>query len=162
MEESDYEGSACKMRYFFKDPTYEMLPLEETNVVPLITKLRPGCRFMLAHPYPCLVDPTRTINMVRRFKIFSRDEIEMYHYSFVRRDLRKKLLNVSNRGNYEDIDDFLGALETWDPSEGILHPHPYFRQHFKEIKIVPNYFEIPHFSITSTASTTSSSRKKQG
>ncbi len=65
-------------------PTYEMLPFDEFNQVPLIYKIKPNAPLLLAHPYPCVVDPTRRMANVSRFYEFDRDEIEMHHFSFVR------------------------------------------------------------------------------
>lgn len=36
-----------------------MMPFDEHNQVPLIYKLKEGSSLLLAHPYPCIVDPTR-------------------------------------------------------------------------------------------------------
>jgi hypothetical protein len=47
MIEEGYDGAACKMRYFYKDPTYELQPLEELNHVPLMLKMRKGSRYSL-------------------------------------------------------------------------------------------------------------------
>lgn len=74
--------------------------------------------FRVSAPCPVLLDPTRRLMGARRLKIFARDEVrappaqpmrrplirtqcEMHHYSMVRKDIRSKLENVSNRGNYD-------------------------------------------------------------
>ena len=67
IEEHDYEGSACLMRYYYKKPIWECKPRDDLNCVPFILKLRPHSRFLLAHPYPCLVDPTRALTQVRKY-----------------------------------------------------------------------------------------------
>ena len=92
--------------------------------------------------------------MVRRFKVFDRSELEMHHLSFVRKDLRRKLLNVSNRKNYNSTEQFLKKISSWNPAKGLkegdidttienIHPHPYYKSHFKALRIVPNQFKIP-------------------
>jgi len=35
-----------------QEPTYEMLPFDEYNQVPLIYKIKPNASLLLAHPYP--------------------------------------------------------------------------------------------------------------
>jgi len=142
IEKNDYEGTACKMRNYYKSPIYELIPRDELNHVPFIIKLRKGCRFLLGHPYPCLVDPTRTIDKVRRFKIFSRDEIEMHHMSMVRKNMKSKVLNVSNKNNYANVDQFLEAFEKWKEGDPIVHPHPYYQQVFQKVEKVENIFDI--------------------
>jgi len=135
-----YDGAACKMRYFYKSPTYELQPLEELNHVPLMLKMRKGARYLLAHPYPCLVDPTRTVSRIRRFKLFTRETIEMYHMSMVRKDIRSKLYNVSNRANYTNVHQFVEHFQNFAPGDKIIYPHPYFQ--FDSIVERPNWFNI--------------------
>ena len=76
MLEDNLDGTSCKMRFYFKEPTYEMLPFDEMNQVPLIYKLQEGCSLLLAHPYPCVVDPTRRMSGVKRFYQFERSEVK--------------------------------------------------------------------------------------
>lgn len=44
----------------------------------------------------------------------------------VRKDMSKKLLNVSNRANYgTEIEEFLVKWDNWrGPEDGPIHPHP--------------------------------------
>eukprot|EP00669_Euglena_mutabilis_P003716 TRINITY_DN1472_c0_g1_i1.p1 TRINITY_DN1472_c0_g1~~TRINITY_DN1472_c0_g1_i1.p1 ORF type:complete len:309 (-),score=94.35 TRINITY_DN1472_c0_g1_i1:215-1108(-) len=143
-----YDGCACLMRYFYKSPRFELLPLDIRNHVPLMYKIRKGTRFLLAHPYPCLVDPTRALSGVQRFKIFERSFVQMYHYSFVRRPagIVSKLRNVSNRANYTmEETDFLKKFKQWHPDakKRPPHPHPAFAQQFTKSQVVDNWFNIP-------------------
>jgi len=147
MQKYDYDGTACRMRYFFKEPTYQLMPHDEINSVTLIYKIKDKSEFKLACSLPnpgILVDPTRRLDNLSNFKLFERDIIEMYHMSFVRKDMRRKMMNVSNRGNYQynDLESFLQKFETWTPENGILHPHPFFQSHYKYIETIPNYFDI--------------------
>ena len=73
--EDGLDGTACKMRFYFKEPTYEMLPFDEMNQVPLIYKIQEGSSLLLAHPYPCTVDPTRRMSGVKKFYQFDRSEV---------------------------------------------------------------------------------------
>lgn len=139
---NDLDGTACKMRFYFKEPTYEMLPFDEFNQVPLIYKIKPDSPLLLAHPYPCVVDPTRRLSNVSRFYEFDRDEIEMHHYSFVREDISSKMTNVSNRDNHDGAIQFLREFANWTPEVGVIHPHPWGRKVFQFISWVPNYFNI--------------------
>jgi hypothetical protein len=105
MLERNYEGACCQMRFFFRFPTEELLPHDDLNHVPVLYKIADNMPFRLACPYPALLDPTRKLENLRRFHIFERNEVEMYHYSMVREHIQSKLINVSNRQNYqyEDI-----------------------------------------------------------
>jgi hypothetical protein len=86
------------------------------------------------------VDPTRTLNRVRRFKLFDRNDIEMYHMSLVRRDMRSKLKNVSNRSNYTNVQQFVENFESFKPGDKVVYPHPYFK--FTNVVVRPNWFDI--------------------
>jgi len=131
------------MRIFFKDPIYEYYPYDSVNCVPFIFKVDKAQPFRLAAPYSIIVDPTRRIEPVKNFFLFERNvvrkamlvltgisplllQVEMYHMTFIRKDLHKKLLNVSNRVNYgTNIEEFLDRWDSWrGPADGPLHPHP--------------------------------------
>ena len=46
--------------------------------------------FLTSHhslTHACVADPTRRMSSCERFYQFSRDEIEMHHFSFVRNDM---------------------------------------------------------------------------
>eukprot|EP01120_Amphizonella_sp_Union-15-10_P002576 TRINITY_DN12891_c0_g1_i1.p1 TRINITY_DN12891_c0_g1~~TRINITY_DN12891_c0_g1_i1.p1 ORF type:complete len:337 (-),score=56.28 TRINITY_DN12891_c0_g1_i1:4-1014(-) len=138
----DYDATACRMRIFFKEPIYEYFPYDNVNSVPLIYKISSDMDFKLAHPYPAVLDPTRRIQNFKRFYHFERSEIEMYHMTFVRKDITQKLKNVSNRVNYGDITEALLKWNSWTPEKGVLHPHPYIGKLFTEIRTVSNLFGI--------------------
>jgi len=136
------EGTSCKMRFYFKEPTYEMMPFDEHNQVPLIYKLKKDSRLLLAHPYPCIVDPTRRMAGVGRFTELGREDIEMHHFSFVRADMSSKMINVSNRDNHDGAVQFLREFQNWTPEMGVIHPHPFGRKIFRFISWVPNIFNV--------------------
>ena len=142
MLKENLDGSSCKMRFYFKEPTYEMLPFDEFNQVPLIYRIQEGSSLLLAHPYPCIVDPTRRLSGVKRFHQFDRSEVEMHHFSFVRADMASKMINVSNRDNHDGAVQFLREFESWTPATGVIHPHPFGRKVFQFISWVPNAFGI--------------------
>jgi len=141
--EDDLDGTFCFMRIFFKQPIFEYLK-DDVNCVSLIYKIKDDMKFRLAEPVANLiVDPTRKLCNLKKIRVFPRKDVEMYHYSFVRRDIKMKLQNVSNRSNYEnDMPDFYEKFESWEPSKGILHPHPHIGNFFKSVAIVDNFFNI--------------------
>lgn len=115
MEEGDYDSSACQMKTYFKDPTYEIRPMNE-YYVSLIFKIRQGKEFVMGLPFPVLVDPTRRMDS-GKCKIFTRDEVEMYHMSYVRKDMRSKLTNSSSNRTFKDIDNFLKMFNDYKLGE---------------------------------------------
>eukprot|EP00760_Papus_ankaliazontas_P014331 PhM_4_TR16056/c0_g3_i1/m.98509 len=186
----DIDVTACYMRYFFKRPQYELLPLDDVNCVSMLTRLdrvvpKKMC-YMLAHPYPMLIDPTRRLQGTNmKVHCFLRDAsdpeapserrrdkdkdeqgpaVEMYHYSFVRtrQNIVRKLMNVSNRGNYgvvvdssttggvspldhlpAEIRDKVKKMDEWEGVGTIPHPHPTMSQHYKAVRKLPNLFNVP-------------------
>lgn len=134
------------MRIFFKEPIYEYYPYDSMNAVPVIYKIQEGSEFKLVDgSYPILLDPTRRLCNVKNFHLFERSELEMFHYSFVRKDIRKKLQNVSNKGNYGPeikLEPFYEKFANWKFGQPVLHPHPLIGRQFTEIKQVPNFFKI--------------------
>ena len=66
----------------------------------------------------------------------------MYHLTLVRLNMKKKVDNVSNKGNYNNVNTFLQKFEEWKPEYGVLHPHPYIGSQFTHILTVPNYFNV--------------------
>ena len=142
MVEKDYDGVVCQMRFYFRRPEWEMLPRDDNNYVPAIYKCVPHMPFRLASPYPLLLDPTRRLHYLTRLHIAPRDELEMHHFSFVRADIRPKLMNVTNRGNYEDVELFYRRFQAWKPGDAVIHPHPYFRKLWQEAHVCDNEFGI--------------------
>jgi hypothetical protein len=69
--------------------------------VSLLFKIRPGVEFVMGHPFPVLVDPTRRMDGGVSCKVFSREEIEMHHMSFVRKNITTKLNNSSAKGSFD-------------------------------------------------------------
>lgn len=131
---SGMDGSFCKLRTFYKEPTLQLLPTEE-YYVPLFHRLTPETKTGVK--YPVLVDPTRGLSG-KTFLEFSRSEIEMYHYSFIRNDIGRKLRNSSARKNFErDMEKHINQWENAKEGNKI----DYFG-HDKQLVRVPNYFNI--------------------
>lgn len=142
---NDWEGALCLMQYYYKDPTIRLVPADNLNHVSCIFKIAHHLPFRLAAPYPFVVDPTRRLENLRRLHVFPREELEMHHFSFVRRDIRTKLRNVSNRNSYDgtaEIRRFVAAFQNWKHGDPLVHPHPYFRKHFKGSERVGDPFGI--------------------
>jgi len=93
----DYDSSFCQMRTFYKSAEYQIIPLE-TYYVPLFYKIDKNTKFTFEFipPYPVKIDPTRRIK-AGHCLIHTRDEIEMYHYSYVRKSIETKIENSSAR-----------------------------------------------------------------
>jgi hypothetical protein len=112
MLKGDFDSSACQMITYYKDSKYRLDPKEE-YYVSLPFKIRQGVEYVMGTHFPVLVDPTRRMD-AGNCKIFTREEIEMHHMSFVRNDIRKKLENSSAKGSFNDkIDKISNYYNKW-------------------------------------------------
>jgi len=103
VEANDWHSTACQMLTYYKRPNIVLDPPEE-YYVPLIYRLD-GRRFGGGHqPFPVSADPTRRLATSgdSRYRLYTRDEIQMHHYSMIRNDIRKKLRNSSAVVNFAD------------------------------------------------------------
>ena len=94
-ENGDYDTSFSQMKTYYKLPIYEVSPPEE-YYCPLFYKIKSDTKFTyeFAYPYPVNIDPTRRVK-AGYVRIYQRDEIEMYHYAYVRHNLISKVTNTS-------------------------------------------------------------------
>ncbi len=119
IEENGYDSSACQMQTFYKTPNHAITPPEE-YYVPLIYKIDER-RFNMNVRWPMSADPTRRLES-KNLIAFKRDEIEMYHYSYVRNDIRTKLNNSSANTNWKNKIEYLANYyDNWKfPDKALL------------------------------------------
>lgn len=123
--EGDYDSSYCQMKTYYKSWNYVITPPEE-YFVPLIYKIKNNVNYLLGYPSPVLVDPTRRMGNVEKPLILKRDEIEMHHGSYIRNDIRKKLINSSALVNFSNqIDNLINHYQNWEyPNDVFLAGNP--------------------------------------
>jgi len=92
----DYDSSFCQMKTFYKKVIYQVTPSESYHV-PLFYKVNENTKFNFEFvpPYPVHIDPSRRIKS-GYCRIYTRKEIQMYHYSYVRSDIVSKINNSSS------------------------------------------------------------------
>jgi len=90
-----YDSSFCQMQTFYKFPTHQIDP-PETYYVSLFYKIKKDSKidFIANNQFPVSCDPTRRMKSGYA-KIFTREEIQMYHYAYVRRNFESKVRNSS-------------------------------------------------------------------
>ena len=115
MVEEDFDSSSCQLVTYYKSAEYRLDPKED-YYVSLIFKIRPGTEFVFGHPFPAMVDPTRRM-LPGNCKIFTREEIEMHHFSYVRKDLNIKLTNSSASPNFKNINKIVTYFNKWTPGQ---------------------------------------------
>ncbi len=94
--ESGWMSTVCPIQSYFKHPT---LTLGLDNYfVPFIHALTPQTR--LYHPqFPYQVDPTRSVQLSPNVKVhcFAPESLTMHHYTWVRKDIQRKVHNNTCR-----------------------------------------------------------------
>ena len=109
----DYDSSFCQMKSFYKLPTMELVP-PETYYVPLFYKINKNSKLERIEnkDYPVICDPTRRMK-AGYVRIFNREEIEMYHYSYVRKDIESKVLNSSSQSDEKSKLQVIKHYKNW-------------------------------------------------
>ena len=111
-------GLVCASQVYFKSPTLTVGM--DTTLVPFIHKLTQEIKFTWNTKYPFAFEgPKRSIRIdpTRQYNINSGvewSEIIMHHYSYVRRDLQKKIRNSTARENIQNstlVHDYMHAKE---------------------------------------------------
>ena len=92
---SGAKGSVCKILTYFKKPTLRLEALDN-YFVPFIHELQPET-IAGVRQYPFYVDPTRRINTNDVICM----DAPMHHYSWVRKDIERKVRNSSAKVNIE-------------------------------------------------------------
>lgn len=128
--EKNCDSSACSIIDYYKFSNLQVIESSK-SFVPFIHKLtKDVTTFGLELKYPVSVDNTRKTNPTNSFFMFNQNELVMNHYSWIRNDIRIKLLNSTARHSYDffieilinefdnfQINDSLVKLET-----GLLVP----------------------------------------
>ena len=113
IQENGYDSSYCQMKSYYKTWEYQLDPPED-YYVSLIFEINDGSKYGYEHPTPVLVDPTRKMTNIFKPIIFSREDIEMHHGSYIRNDIRKKLTNSSAKNVYiKELDGIINHYTNW-------------------------------------------------
>lgn len=136
MIEDGYDSGACQMVTYYKEPIYRLEPHED-YYVSLIFKIQRGKSFIMGTPFPVLVDPTRRMNP-GKCKIFTREEIEMHHMSYVRKNIKTKLTNSSASPNFKNINKIADYFNNWEyPQQGLMYKP---NEEYVNLKKIDNLF----------------------
>lgn len=143
-EEENLVTSYCQMQTFYKSSKYCFKTPEEYFIT-LFSDISNGNTYEWNAHAPVLVDPTRKMNIQGNYKIFSRNEIEMFHMSGVRKDYRKKLENSSASVNFlTEIDRLVSHYENFDFEKDprALWPGAVPCQYHQLVEVVDDSFKI--------------------
>jgi len=139
IEEGNYDSSACRLQTYYKDSMYRLDPPED-YYVSLLYKINYNSNYQFGDRLPVLVDPTRCMEP-GNCKIFDRDEIEMHHLSYIRKDIRRKLQNSSAVVNFRDrLDKLVDYHNNWEyPQQALMAGAP---DKFYDIIKVDKQFDV--------------------
>jgi len=113
LAQENFETGFCQHCQYYKDSIY-MLKVKEQEFVPTIELIKPTTKYIFKEKPVIPTDPTRQTTNNKPYT-FSRNEVEMHHLSFVRKDIRKKLTNSSSRRHFTDelIDRVTNYYNGW-------------------------------------------------
>jgi hypothetical protein len=113
--------------------------------VPFIIKIDKKSSYKKSKFFPCLVDPTRTLNNSGKFYLFSKQDVIMHHMSTIRTDIDKKY-NNSNYNNSAVNSEFLSEIKQnirdWDFNDHQIGTSQYSTFQNKLVVKVKNKFNI--------------------
>lgn len=134
----DCNASACQMITYYKSGNYVLDP-PESYFVPFIYRLD-NREFAEYTSWPVLADPTRKLKSDKVY-IFKREQIQMHHFSYVRKNIRTKLYNSSAYVNYEQrAENIAKYFDRWEyPEKALLGGS---KEKFFDVKEVPNIFNL--------------------
>jgi hypothetical protein len=95
--DSGYSGSVCKLYTYFKSPELRFETPDE-YYVPFIHELCFDTEAGKNTKYPFYVDPTRVINCKN---VGFLTDVYMHHFSYVRKDIHRKVRNSTAKRNIE-------------------------------------------------------------
>lgn len=105
VERFDIAGLVCRTKVYVKSPTLTIG--YDTTLVPFIHKITPGLKHEFNKSYPFAwedknlrIDPTRSLNINSGVEW---SDITMHHYSWVRKDIEKKIRNSTARANLQKM-----------------------------------------------------------
>ena len=139
------EFSAVKYVNYFHKPIYqEVTEIESHNVIPFICKIEEG-KDLGTGSFLGNSDPTRSYMLEphRMQYLFNREEIQMHHYSGIRKSLENKFNNTSYvHLDRNKIPELINNIQSISESNLSLTNSGNFNMLSKKYKVVDNYFGI--------------------
>lgn len=96
--------SVAPLQGYYKDPTYLIVPVQKL----LVTFIHPveNC-YVYNKNFPFKIEITRRLEKFKEYRVFNSNEMIIHHMSYVRKDIRKKLLNSDNGKFYTKFEKFI-------------------------------------------------------
>lgn len=132
------EGYDCSMAYtvnYYKEPTYKIVP-DQNHIVTLIHPVENYYDISANSPYS--IEITRKLEKMGNIKLFTKNEFSVHHMTYVRRDIRAKLIN-SPSGKLMKIDKFIDAFNKYKLGDRLCIPPDFMN---RKTELTPNIFNI--------------------
>jgi hypothetical protein len=110
-KQQGYDTSFTQLLTYYKYPNMELRPLE-TWYQPLFYKIKKDTKFEMQDNYPLHVDRTKMVK-AGHIGVYSRDEIQQYHYAYVRHNLNSKVKNSSAQSDEKSAKQILEHFDNW-------------------------------------------------
>ena len=142
-----YDSAFCNLRTYYKFADCEIIPLEN-YYVPCIYKIQQNSKFELIEKFNFPVDCDQTRKIKTKYPyVFSRNELEMHHFSYVRKDIESITSKYKNSSCIVDYDNliFNENINNWENYiKGGLASFSINGKtiNFKKTQIVKNLFNI--------------------
>jgi len=133
----NYDTTVVQMYNYFMSPEYQLNPIMD-HVSPLIQRIPNNIRFD-TRQYPDKIDPSRCVSPVGSYYKFDESEIVKHHYTWVRKDIKKKLTNHAGLRTNHDYKRIIENVLSWSYGDEM----PFFKD--KTIKKVEDKFNILHY-----------------
>ena len=112
IESGNHTVGACQHNQYYKDEIFMTYPKEQ-EFVATVHKIENNTRFIYNFPCRLPIDPSRKTNNTN-YIVFPRQKVEMHHLSFVRKNLRRKLMCSFARIDIENnIDKLVKYYDDW-------------------------------------------------
>lgn len=119
MEEDDYDFSVAPLITYYKHPTYLITPIQKL-VVSFIHPIDNEYNMDILYPtFPFHMETTRRFSKYQKYRVFDKDEFVIHHMSYVRKDIRKKLLNSDNGRFYKKMEKFISDFDKYNVGDRV-------------------------------------------
>jgi hypothetical protein len=138
IEKENLDTGFCQHCQYYKDSIY-ILKNKEQEYVPTIEKIHPTTKYIYKEKPSVPTDPTRQTTNTKQY-LFNRNEVEMHHMSFVRKNIKRKLDNSSCRRHFTEsqIEKITEYYKNWK----FPQPAMWAGGNLLEVIKVPRLFEI--------------------
>ncbi len=137
IEHHNIDSTVCLLNTFYRHPTWQLVPIEG-YFVPFIHKISPIFNVGI-QDYPVPVDHTRSYYPHESFHEFRSEDIMMYHYSFCRNDIGRKLRNSTAIKDFGVIEE---SINLWNRTSIDSRDEDLIRYTGFTLKETPDYFNL--------------------